>query len=204
MSSYMIGRNGEQFGPYSEEELRAHLGNGQVLPDDLAWTEGMADWVPVSQIFPTGAKNSVAPPPPAYGQSGRGAAFWAAIWTVIIIVGIILLAIAIPAYQDYSVRVKMSEVLVVGAQATVAVAEFIETKNAIPTQMEQTGFSANSPYVKRVAVNGQNGAILLTIGFSPLTDKTIALVPSRDQDKGIVWKCVSEDVPPKYLPATCR
>lgn len=56
MSSYMISRAGEQFGPYSEEDLRGYLGSGQVLPDDLAWTEGMAGWVPVSQIFPTGSQ----------------------------------------------------------------------------------------------------------------------------------------------------
>ncbi len=57
MSSYMISRTGEQFGPYSEEDLRGYLGSGQVLPDDLAWTEGMADWLPVSHIFPTGPQH---------------------------------------------------------------------------------------------------------------------------------------------------
>ena len=57
MSSYMIGRAGEQFGPYSAEDLRAYLASGQVLPDDLAWAEGMAGWVPVSQIFPTGSQH---------------------------------------------------------------------------------------------------------------------------------------------------
>ena len=276
MSSYMISRAGEQFGPYSEADLRGYIGSGQVLPDDLAWTEGMADWLPVSQIFPAGVKNPVAPPPPAYVKPSGGdvfpdgikgwswgafllSGFWAignrtwigllafvpyaglimaiilgikgrewawknkewesvehfnrvqrkwSIWGVVVlsasfVVGL-LAAIALPAYQDYSIRSKVGEVLMVGGQAKVAVAEFIFTENAIPTRIEQTGFSPNSPYVKRVAVNGQTGAILLTIGFSPLTDKTIALVPSRDQDGSIAWKCVSEDVPPKYLPAVCR
>lgn len=55
MSSYMVSRAGEQFGPYSEEDLRAYLGSGQVLPDDLAWTEGMENWLPVSRVFSIGA-----------------------------------------------------------------------------------------------------------------------------------------------------
>ncbi len=71
MSSYMISRAGEQFGPYSEEDLRGYVGSGQVLPDDLAWTEGMADWLPVSQIFPIGTRSSVAPPPPAFSQQNQ-------------------------------------------------------------------------------------------------------------------------------------
>lgn len=71
MLSYMISRAGEQFGPYSEEDLRAYLGSGQVLPDDLAWSEGMAEWLPVSQVFPAVARNSVAPPPPAFGQQNQ-------------------------------------------------------------------------------------------------------------------------------------
>jgi hypothetical protein len=72
MSSYMISRAGEQFGPYNEEDLRAYLGSRQVLPEDLAWTEGMAEWLPVSQIFPSGASSSVAPPPPAFRQQNQG------------------------------------------------------------------------------------------------------------------------------------
>lgn len=56
MSSYMISRAGEQFGPYSEGDLRAYLGSGQVLPDDLVWTEGMAEWLPVSRVFFVGAQ----------------------------------------------------------------------------------------------------------------------------------------------------
>lgn len=116
----------------------------------------------------------------------------------------ILAAIAIPAYQDYTVRAKMAEVISIGDQATKAVDEFIAQNNAIPTQIEQTGFSATSPYVKRVMVNGQNGIVLLTTGFSPITDKALVFVPSLDQNKMIVWKCAGEDIPAKYLPQRCR
>jgi hypothetical protein len=66
----MISRAGEQFGPYSEEDLRAYLGSGQVLPDDLAWTEGMESWLPVSQILPTGIE--LGCPTPACIESTTG------------------------------------------------------------------------------------------------------------------------------------
>lgn len=72
MSTYTISRNGEQFGPYSEGDLRAHINSGQVLSNDLAWKEGMTNWLPVSQVFSTGTQSShVAAPPPAFVQAVR-------------------------------------------------------------------------------------------------------------------------------------
>lgn len=70
MSAYIISRNGEQFGPYSEGDLHAHIDSGHVLPDDLTWKEGMAQWLPVSQIFLSDAqRSSVAGPPPNFVQA---------------------------------------------------------------------------------------------------------------------------------------
>ncbi|MBD8872618.1 RDD family protein [Rhodanobacter sp. DHB23] len=47
-----IGRNGERHGPYKEEDVRAWLRNGQVSGSDLAWREGLADWQPLSVLYP--------------------------------------------------------------------------------------------------------------------------------------------------------
>ena len=67
--SYTISRNGEQFGPYSEADLHAHISSGHILPDDLTWKEGMATWLPVAQIFSSGSqRGSVAAPPPFVGH----------------------------------------------------------------------------------------------------------------------------------------
>ncbi|MBT5321326.1 MAG: DUF4339 domain-containing protein, partial [Verrucomicrobiales bacterium] len=41
-----ISRDGEQFGPYSPEQVQEYLAAGQLLPTDLVWYEGAADWVP--------------------------------------------------------------------------------------------------------------------------------------------------------------
>ena len=45
-----ISRDGEQFGPYSPDQVQEYLAAGQLLPTDLAWYEGAADWVPVITV----------------------------------------------------------------------------------------------------------------------------------------------------------
>jgi uncharacterized RDD family membrane protein YckC len=47
-----IGRDGERHGPYKEEDVRQWLRSGQVSRADLAWYEGLADWQPLSVLFP--------------------------------------------------------------------------------------------------------------------------------------------------------
>lgn len=61
-----IGREGERHGPYKEDDVRQWLRSGQVSPNDLAWYEGLADWQPLSVLFPEEAK---ATPPPADAAS---------------------------------------------------------------------------------------------------------------------------------------
>jgi GYF domain 2 len=62
MTTYTISRDGEQFGPYSPEDLRTYINSGNVLQTDLVWKEGMANWLPVSQVYPTAVKNPALPP----------------------------------------------------------------------------------------------------------------------------------------------
>jgi uncharacterized RDD family membrane protein YckC len=47
-----IGRDGERHGPYKEEDVREWLRSGKVSSADLAWYEGLADWQPLSVLFP--------------------------------------------------------------------------------------------------------------------------------------------------------
>ena len=59
-----IDRGGERFGPYSVGQINAHLADGSILPSDLGWTEGMADWVPGTQVPSVTTADAAAPPPP--------------------------------------------------------------------------------------------------------------------------------------------
>lgn len=59
-----IGRQGERHGPYQEEQVQEWLRSGQLSPDDLGWYDGLADWQPLSVLFP---QDKPAPPPSPYG-----------------------------------------------------------------------------------------------------------------------------------------
>jgi hypothetical protein len=49
--TYQVTRNGQMYGPYTLEDLQRYVASGNVLPTDLAKSEGMPDWVPVAQIL---------------------------------------------------------------------------------------------------------------------------------------------------------
>lgn len=47
---WYYSKNGTQLGPVAEGELRAKLATGEISQTDLAWREGMGDWLPVAKI----------------------------------------------------------------------------------------------------------------------------------------------------------
>jgi type IV pilus assembly protein PilA len=127
---------------------------------------------------------------------------------VIAILGI-LMAIAIPAYQDYTVRAKVSEGMNVAGAAKLAVAETYQTKGTWPADNPAAGLptaaSINGNNVASVEV--ANGKITITYNNEPKIDtKTIVLSPSFSGGS-VSWNCkpaVGTDVDPKYLPSACR
>lgn len=58
-----VDRGGERFGPYSIEDVNAYLASGTLLPTDLAWHDGMTDWVSIEEI--PGVTMTEGSPPPA-------------------------------------------------------------------------------------------------------------------------------------------
>ena len=78
---YQVSRNGQMYGPYTLEDLQRYVASGHILYTDLAKSEEIAEWLPVSQIL--GTSSPSAPPvygtspsypvPPAYGQPAPGA-----------------------------------------------------------------------------------------------------------------------------------
>ena len=58
-----IGRDGERHGPYKDEDVRQWMRSGQVSRDDLAWYEGLADWQPLSVLFPDEVRELPSMPP---------------------------------------------------------------------------------------------------------------------------------------------
>jgi hypothetical protein len=64
---YHISRNGQNYGPYTLEDLTRYVASGNVLATDLAKSDDMPDWVPVSQVL--GIATPVTPPNYAYQQA---------------------------------------------------------------------------------------------------------------------------------------
>ena len=50
---YHVTRNGQNYGPYTLEDLQRYVASGNVLPTDLAKSDDMPEWVPVSQVLGT-------------------------------------------------------------------------------------------------------------------------------------------------------
>ena len=122
---------------------------------------------------------------------------------VVAIIGI-LAAIAIPAYQDYTVRTRVSEGLSLASGAKAAVAETYLSTGTWPASNPAAGLapaaSITGNNVSQVAV-GTNGVITITYTGLPVSG-TVTLTPT-DSTGSITWACTSgmED---KYLPAQCR
>lgn len=78
--NYWVARGGQQYGPYAVADVRRMIAEGRIAPTDLAWTEGMANWEPLSQVLPQepAAQKPLPPPPaaayaqPAYAQPAYG------------------------------------------------------------------------------------------------------------------------------------
>lgn len=136
---------------------------------------------------------------------------------VVAIIGI-LAAIAIPAYQDYTIRAQVSEGLSLSGAAKAAVAEFYMDSGAYPTSNGQAGLEAanaiNGKYVTQVAV-GANGVITVTYGNDANDNlitggpATLLLTPvSAAANLGSVsWTCRGGTIlsaTAKWLPAACR
>ena len=129
---------------------------------------------------------------------------------VVAIIGI-LAAVAIPAYQDYTVRARVTEGLSLASTAKVSVIENASVGAAF--DKGYTAPAADSAKVKSVAISGTNGQITITYGTKIETDKTILLDPkvgSAALGAGtppagtITWTCTGGSLATKFRPAECR
>lgn len=80
-----ISKNGKQLGPFDEKELTEQITKGVVSYDDLAWTEGLAQWQPLRSICTPPARTG---PPPLMGSAVNNGLVWTVAFVPII--GVIL------------------------------------------------------------------------------------------------------------------
>ena len=120
---------------------------------------------------------------------------------VVAIIGI-LAAIAIPAYQDYTIRAQVSEGMNLAAAAKAAVAETFLNRGAAPANravagMSDTATDTRGKYVESVEVT--NGTITVTYGGAEVNnqiqDATVGLTPYVTPDNSVAWRCGMAQVP---------
>lgn len=136
---------------------------------------------------------------------------------VIAIVGI-LAAIALPAYQDYTIRAEVSEALAYAAEAKTSIAEFYATRGQMPTAA-QAGIETNPNTAVIASIKYADNSGLIGIGLQAgvtpngvlnegFTLSAVTVATSRS----VRWVCgtdtqaggLASDIDVKYLPSSCR
>jgi type IV pilus assembly protein PilA len=141
---------------------------------------------------------------------------------VVAIIGI-LAAVALPAYQQYTKKAKMSEVILAASGCRTSITEVYQSLSSGST-VAANGWgcestAATSKYVASV-VTDTNGAITVTaqnFNDGTIDGKTVTLTPYVDTagttamtvaanlgQQVALWKCKAGTVDPKYLPGSCK
>jgi len=127
---------------------------------------------------------------------------------IVVAIIAILAAIALPAYQDYTTRAKISEALVMAAPAKLAVAETASSMGSLDSVTDVNSgyeFPGATKYVSGIAVGATGGVVTVT-STVPNAAGDITLTPTKvgTSEAQVTWVCASTDIQAKYLPAECR
>lgn len=234
---YYAEGNRQRQGPLPSENLVELYRSGRIALDTLVWREGLAQWQPLSAFaaelgLPTAtatgndagtpvppplppsapaAAPAAAVPPPRQGLSGCAMA--AIIGVVVGVIGLgvlgILAAIALPAYQDYTLRAKVSGSYAQLAPLKPQVEAFNTAQGRCPVNGEG-GFGSAESYagqgLAQVRIgrfdNGHCGIEAVFDASSPAPLREKALWLDLDPESG-QWQCSSE-IDDRYLIQGCR
>lgn len=121
---------------------------------------------------------------------------------VVAIIGI-LAAVALPAYQDYTVRARVSEGLSLASAAKVSVAETYLSNGSFV--LTSSGWTApnSTDNVQSVAVADSTGVINVTM-TTLAQSVTLTLTPGLTAGQPVTWKCTTASQFLKYVPSECR
>ncbi len=125
---------------------------------------------------------------------------------VVAIIGI-LAAIALPAYQDYTIRAKMSEVMLAASAMRTTVAESFQSLGHMPQDASVGTVTQSSKYVGTItyAYTSDTRGTITATSVIPNATGAIILDGTGNTSTGVVdWKCSAATIDIKYLPASCK
>ena len=123
---------------------------------------------------------------------------------VVAIIGI-LAAVALPAYQDYTTRSKMSEVIVMTEPAKLAVSETASSLGSLADVTAANSgytFPGATKYVSGVAITDATGVVTVT-STVPGATGDVTLTPEDVGSGQLKWTCATS-IDHKFMPSECR
>jgi type IV pilus assembly protein PilA len=146
---------------------------------------------------------------------------------VVAIIGI-LAAIAIPAYQNYTIRAQVTEGLTLADGWKTAIAEYYANTGNMPASIANLAGTSQSTGKYEASILVSGGAVVITYGgaanakLATAGSNMLALAPYTNGNNDVLWRCglavlptsasassagstaVSTTVPPQYLPTSCH
>ena len=124
---------------------------------------------------------------------------------IVIAIVAILVALAVPAYQDYMVRTKFAECIDQAASVKLAVAENYQARNTLPTNNASAGVAfAATNYCASVVI--ASGVITVTSQNTgaDTTEPAAVFTPTTGGGNITIWDCSIGAGAARYFPASCR
>ncbi|MBW4933812.1 pilin [Marinobacter sp. F4206] len=132
---------------------------------------------------------------------------------VVAIIGI-LAAVAIPAYQDYTIRAKVTEAMSIASQAKTAISEYYISEGSMPADQATAGLDTaasyattdvvqSMTYTRNSQTEGEIAMAIKALGGDTSAGDTFTLT-GTGASTGVQWVCAADSIDAKYLPSNCR
>ena len=127
---------------------------------------------------------------------------------IVVAIIAILAAIAIPAYQDYTIRAQISDGLSLASGSKTAVAEYYQQRGAYPATNAAAGVAAAASIRGNFVSSTTIAGGVITVAYNTaqsnakISGSTVILSPT-DRGGSIEWGCTSA-ILDRYLPSQCR